>query len=197
MLDAALRPKVAPVFERMADGAARMGFTPNSLTGLGLLIGVGACVAVAFEQWWVGVGLWLLNRLVDGLDGPLARRTSPTELGGFFDIVADMAIYGGIIVAIGIALPDARVACLAVFLTYYLAGTTFLAFSSLATKLQVEGDERSLRFPAGIAEGTETIIATTVILAWSTQAVPLLWVWAALVAITVLQRIAAVARLLR
>lgn len=196
MLDAVVRRRLVGPLDHVAARLDRFGLAPNAVTIGGFVIGVGGCVAVALEAWWLGLGLWLLNRVADGLDGPLARRRGSSDFGGFLDIVADFAIYGGLLVAIGIARPEARVACLAVFLAYYLSGTAFLAFSSLAAQRRAAGDGRSLHFPAGIAEGTETIIAMVAVLALPDRAEVLLWVWAALVAITVLQRIAITARLL-
>lgn len=147
-------------------------------------------MAVAADLWILGLVMWLLNRLIDGLDGSLARRVGPTKLGGFLDIMADFAIYGGIVVAMGWAVPDARLAALMLFLAYYLNGSAFLAWSSLSQELDVEGDGRSLNFPAGLAEGTETIVVMSVVLllpqAWTPWA---LWFWTAVVAISVVQRI--------
>jgi phosphatidylglycerophosphate synthase len=197
MLDAAFRARLDGPLGRAVAPLERLGISPNAITAAGFVVGVAACVAIAYGQWWLGLVLWLTNRLGDGLDGPLARRRGATDLGGLLDIIADFAIYGGVLVAIGIALPETRVACLVVFLTYYLSGSSFLAFSSLATKRQLEGDGRSLQFPAGIAEGTETIAAYVLVLAFPAQAEVLLWVWAALVAITVVQRLAIITRLLR
>jgi len=197
MLDAAFRARLDGPLGRAVVPLERLGISPNAITAAGFVVGVAACVAIAYGQWWLGLVLWLTNRLGDGLDGPLARRRGATDLGGLLDIIADFAIYGGVLVAIGIALPETRVACLVVFLTYYLSGSSFLAFSSLATKRQLEGDGRSLQFPAGIAEGTETIAAYVLVLAFPAQAEVLLWIWAALVAITVVQRLAIITRLLR
>jgi phosphatidylglycerophosphate synthase len=156
-------------------------------------VGIGACVAVATDRWFVGAILWLLNRVLDGLDGPLARRIGETQLGGFLDIMADFAIYGGLIVAIGWSVPDARLAALVVFLGYYLNGSAFLAWSSLAQGHLIEGDGRSLHFPGGLAEGTETILAMLIILLIGRWTEELLWAWGAIVAVTVLQRIRFVA----
>jgi len=197
MLDAAFRSRLDGPLDRLVAPLDRIGVSPNVVTAGGFAIGVAACVAIAYERWWLGLALWLANRLADGLDGPLARRRGPTDLGGLFDITADFAIYGGVLVAIGIALPEARLAALVVFLTYYLSGSSFLAFSSLATKREMEGDGRSLQFPAGIAEGTETIAAYIVILALPGQAEVLLWIWATLVAITLVQRLTMITQLLR
>ncbi|MGY9082919.1 MAG: CDP-alcohol phosphatidyltransferase family protein [Acidimicrobiales bacterium] len=197
MLDAAFRARLDGPLDRAVVPLERLGIAPNTVTAVGFTIGVTACVAIANGQWWLGLALWLTNRLADGIDGPLARRQGATDLGGLLDILADFAIYGGVLVAIGIALPETRVACLVVLLTYYLSGSLFLVFSSLATKRQLEGDGRSLQFPTGIAEGTETIASYVAILVFPAAAEVLLWIWAVLVAITVLQRLVIISRLLR
>jgi len=197
MLDTAMRSRLQGPLDRVAAPMSRAGVQPNLVTGVGLCIGIAACVAIAYDRWWLGLALWVVNRLADGLDGPIARQAGPTDLGGLFDILADFAIYGGVLVAIGIAAPEARVASLFVFLAYYLSGSSFLAFSSLATRRELAGDGRSLQFPAGLAEGTETIAAYIVILAFRSHVELLLWIWAAIVCITFLQRLVIIANLLR
>ena len=191
MLDSALRRHLEEPLATVGRSIAGAGVTPTMLTGLGFGIGVASCVAIATGHWATGLVLWLLNRLADGLDGAVARNgnVGPTDLGGFFDIVADFAIYGGVVTAVGYAAPEARVAALVLFLAYYLNGTAFLAWSSLATKRRLEGDGRSLVFPAGLAEGTETIVVYSVLMLFPAWARPILWTWAGVVAITVAQRV--------
>jgi phosphatidylserine synthase len=177
--------------------------TPTVLTAIGLVIGVGACWAVAKEQWTVALVLWLLNRVADGLDGAVARisTTGPTDLGGFLDIMADFAIYGGIVAAVGYAVPETRVAALVTLLAYYLNGAAFLAWSSLAEPTangnsggEHAGDGRDFAFPAGLAEGSETIIAYVILMLFPGWARTILWLWAGIVGITVVQRIVFVTR---
>lgn len=197
MLDATLRPRLDGPLDRMAGRLDSIGIAPNAVTVFGLVLGIGCCVAIGYERWWLALALWIANRVADGLDGPLARRRGATDLGGYLDIIADFAVYGGVLVALGVALPEARMACLVVFLMYYLSGSSFLAFSSLATKRALEGDGRSLQFPAGLAEGTETIAAYIVVLTLPEHAEVVLWIWAALVGITLLQRVVVIAQLLQ
>ncbi len=197
MFDAPLRRRLKRPLDSGAAWFERRRITPNQLTGLGLAVGLGACLAVANDRWVLGVVLWLVNRAIDGFDGPLARRAGETQLGGFLDIMADFTIYGGLVVALGWSVPDARVAALFVLLAYYLNGSAFLAWSSLAQSRHVDGDERSLHFPAGIAEGTETIVAMTLILLIGRWTEELLWAWAIVVALTVVQRIRFIAINLR
>lgn len=200
MLDSSIRSQLVPRLDPLGHRLADRGVKASYLTALGFAVGVGACVAIATGQWGTGLVLWLLNRLADGLDGPVARATGPTELGGFQDIMADFAIYGGLLVAFGLADDALRLPALACFLAYYLNGTAFLAWSSLGERLKLGegGDGRSLDFStAGLTEGSETIGVMSLALIWRSQADVILWIWAALVTITVLQRVAFVTRRLR
>ena len=45
----------------------------------------------------LALGLWLVNRLLDGLDGTLARRSGrQSERGAYADILADVIVYAAI-----------------------------------------------------------------------------------------------------
>lgn len=104
--------------------------------------------------------LWLVSRVLDGLDGAVARIVGASEIGGFLDVVADFTVYGSFVAGVAIAVPDARLACAVLLLTYYVNGTALLALASLTERRRLERrDERSIRFIGGLAEGTETIVA--------------------------------------
>lgn len=199
MLDSTIRSRIKHPLDKLGALLSARGVSPTAVTLLGLALGLVCCAAIATEHWTAALLLWLGNRAADGLDGPVARTGShgPTDFGGFVDILADFAVYGGVLVAVGYAIPDARLAALAVLCTYYLNGSAFLAWSSLAEKRERSSGERSLEFPAGLAEGTETIVAYVVLLLFPGQATPILWVWAAIVGVTVIQRVAFVGRQLR
>ncbi len=204
MFDRAARRLLSPTLDAIGGRLADAGMRPLTLTGAGWVAGVGACVAAGFGHWMPALVLWLVNRLLDGLDGPVARRRGPTELGGFLDIVADFSIYAGFVLAVGIAVPDARVAALALLTAYYLSGTAFLALSSLMERRNSSGadagepgDERSLRFVGGLAEGAETIVVYVLFCLFPSQAALIAWVFTAAVSITAAQRIAYGVRILR
>ncbi len=198
MLDTRMRAMLGPPLAAAGRRLAAAGVPAAALTGAGWAAGVGACAATALRAWPVALGLWLANRLADGLDGPTARAGSPTDAGGFLDIVADFSVYAGIILALAVAVPEARLACAALLTAYYISGTAFLALSSLAERrVQRLGDERSLRFVGGLAEGTETVVAYIVLFLLPQYAVVIVWVFTAAVAITAAQRIVFGVRLLR
>lgn len=203
VMDEAARRALQGWLLPLARAARRVGLRPLHLTLAGLALGLGAAVAVGLGRWWVGLALWLVSRLADGLDGVLARLGEDTsDIGGFHDIMADFAVYGGFVLGIAVALPGARVACVALLVTYYLNGSAFLAISGLAEKRrrEVMGGDRSLQFVGGLAEGTETFLAHTafaVLGAVAPAAVATaVWVFAAMVAVTVVQRLVFGARVL-
>ena len=190
MLDRPVRRLLAPGLDAAAVRLHALGVRPLTVTAAGWVAGVGACVSAGLQAWWLALLLWMVNRLLDGLDGPLARRRTPTDLGGFLDIVADFSVYAGFVVAVAIAVPDARVACLALLAAYYVSGTAFLALSSLLERRgDTGGDGRSLRFVGGLAEGTETVIVYALFCLFPDQAAVIAWIFTAAVAVTAAQRI--------
>lgn len=218
MLDRQVRRLLTPTLDALGGRLAAAGVRPLAVTGVGWVAGVGACVAVGFGHWTLALVLWLVNRLLDGLDGPIARRRGATDLGGFLDIVADFSIYAGFVLAIAIAVPDARVAALALLTAYYVSGTAFLALSSLIERRRSDpgggnpgdgnpgddnpgggeiGDERSLRFVGGLAEGTETVVVYVVFCLFPGHAALIAWIFTAAVSITAAQRIGHGVQILR
>ncbi len=206
-----LDPTARRVLDRPLSGLARLldrpWVSPNQLTLLGLAAGLASAATAAGQLWWWALGLWLLSRLLDGLDGPLARRrrpaahghpeTSPgSEAGGFLDITADFAVYGATVV--GVAIGATRqydvgwLPFLLVLLGYYINGTAFLAFSSIAERTgRQRQDGRSLSFLGGLAEGTETIAVHSLWLVVPAHAAAIATAWAAVVGVSAAQRIVA------
>lgn len=207
MFDTVVRRRLEPTVAVLARWLDRPGITADRLTLLGLALGVGSALAAAAMWWWVALVLWLLSRLCDGLDGPLARRHrtqsgGDSQAGGFLDITADFVVYGSTVVGVAVGagsqfgapwLPFA-----AVLLTYYVNGAAFLAFSSIAerTGRQID-DGRSLSFLGGLAEGTETIVVHSLWLLLPATSPTIAWVWAGVVAVSATQRMVGGYRALR
>jgi phosphatidylglycerophosphate synthase len=213
MLDRSLRAMLARPLDAVAAALDRPGITPDGLTLTGLVLGVGSAVAAAFQLWWVALALWLVSRIADGLDGTLARRRRAAEVaaggaasashaGGFLDITADFVVYGASVLGVAIGATSAFSApwwpFLVVLLAYYVNGTAFLAFSSIAERAgRTIDDGRSLSFLGRIAEGTETIAVHALWLILPFWAWQIAIVWAVFVGISALQRIVAGYRALR
>lgn len=204
MFDTQLRRVMAPSLERAAAWLDRPGVTPDRLTALNLILGL-ASAGFAAVQWWLPALLaWLVCRVADGLDGPLARRRrrhrrarSPdTGRGGFWDICADFIVYGATVVGVGIGATAAFGApwlpFLLVLFAYYINGTAFLAFSSIAEKTGRQlRDGRSLSFLRGLTEGAETVAVHSLWLIFPSVAWQIATAWALLVTASAAQRIVA------
>lgn len=197
MFDHILRERLGPSLDHTAGRLAARGVSPGALTGAGLFAGLGACVCAAAAWWGAALGLWLLNRLLDGLDGPVARRRDATELGGLLDFVADFVVYSGFVLGVAIARPGARLACVALLATYLVNNVAQLSFSSVIERRGLSlGDERSLRLLPGLAEGTETVVVYVLFCVLPGSSAVIAWAFASLVAITAAQRVQRAARTL-
>lgn len=64
------------------------------LTLVGLFVGTLAALASAAACPYLAATLWVANRVIDGLDGAVARAAgTATDLGGYVDIVVDFTVY--------------------------------------------------------------------------------------------------------
>lgn len=191
MFDAKLRPLIDPPLNRLGSALARRGVTANAITFLGLALGLAGAAAISGGYFGAGLGLILANRLLDGLDGAVARANGPTALGGYFDIVADFAFYVSVPLGFGLVNSANTQAALVLVASFVLTGVSFLAYAVIAAERGARTDahgRKSFFYSTGLAEGGETIavfIAFALFPAWF---VPLAYAYAALCVLTVFQR---------
>lgn len=209
MIDAPLRRLLNRPLSALAARSDVWWVTPDRLTVAGLVIGI-ASAGLAAAQWWsLALSAWLVSRLLDGLDGALARRrrsqnpnAPESEAGGFLDITSDFVVYGttvaGVAVGTTIEFGGPWWPFLAVLVAYYINGAAFLAFSSIAERTGRRVDDgRSLSFMGRISEGTETIVVHSLWLIIPAVAGQLAIGWALVVAVSATQRMVSGYRLLR
>jgi phosphatidylglycerophosphate synthase len=201
MLDARLRRLIDPPLERLAGPLAAHGLSANAATLIGFACGLAATAAIAFQAYGLGLGLLLLNRLLDGLDGAIARRRGPSDLGGFLDIVLDFIVYSGIPFAFALAAPAANALPAAfLILSFVGTGSSFLAFAIMAAKRGLATELRgrkSLYYLGGLTEGTETIIAFALACLFPAFFPLIAWVFGGLCWLTTGTRIAVAGQTLR
>jgi phosphatidylglycerophosphate synthase len=168
MLDGWMRRRIDPGLDRMARTLVRAGASADTLTLLGLGVGLAAAAFIALRLEWLALILFLLNRLLDGLDGAVAKATRRTDRGGFLDIVSDFAIYGAVPLAFALREPHLCAVPAAVLLfSFYVNGASFLAFAAVAAKRGLNESTRgikSIHYTAGFMEGTETILFFTLMI---------------------------------
>lgn len=177
MLDSIIRPHIDPPLNRLAAFFAKYNITANKLTAIGFGFGVGAFVALTLQIYWLALGFIVLNRLADGLDGPLARQTQATDLGGYFDIVSDFIFYSGVIFFFAVGRPEQALPAAFLIFSFMGTGSSFLAYAIIAAKHNVNHDKqgrKSFYYLKGITEGSETFALLVFICIF-----PDLFAWAA------------------
>lgn len=188
----------------MLGGAARRIapiIGPGTITLLALAITIGAGWAAAVGLTALALFAWLLGRLLDGLDGPVARaRGRASDLGGYHDILADTVGY--VAIPLGVALRvDARSGwiSLAVLLgAFWVNGISWAYLAAILEKrgagASSTGEMTSVTMRPALIEGTETIVFFSAFILFPQVAPWLFGAMAALVAFNVLQRLRWAAR---
>lgn len=201
MLDAALRPVIDAPLNTGGRMLARSGISATAVTVIGLAVGLLAAAAIALQAYAAGFALILLNRLLDGLDGAVARATAATDRGGYFDIVVDYVFYAGIPLAFAVADPSRNALAAAALLAgFCLTCSSFLTFAAIAARRGLETEthgRKSFFYCTGLVEGTETILFFLLMTAVPAWFALLAWVFAGLCALTAVQRAVLAIRVFR
>jgi phosphatidylglycerophosphate synthase len=194
MFDARLRPLIDPPLDRAGAALARAGVTANVVTLLGLLVGLIAAAAIALgAPGWALLPL-LISRLLDGLDGAVARATRRTSFGGYLDIWCDFLFYGAVPLAFAFLDPTSNATAAAFLLfAFYVNGTSFLGFATAAAErgLSTEAQGRkSFYYSPGLLEGAETIAFFVLLCLLPHYFAPLAWAFGGLCLYTAAARVA-------
>jgi phosphatidylglycerophosphate synthase len=162
MFDRSVSHLIAPFIHRLARQVKRLGFTANQLTLLGFLLGIVAAFLIADEAYLAGAVAILASRLLDALDGAVARLTQATDAGGFLDIALDFVFYASIPLAFAFSDPARNALPAAVLLAAFIGpGSSFLAFAVMAAKRglgNLATPNKSFYFLGGLTEASETLL---------------------------------------
>ena len=163
MLDPLLRRWIDPPLDRAGGWLAARGASADAVTVTGLAAGLVALPLLAFEQYGMALAAIALNRLLDGLDGAVARHTRSSPYGGYLDIFCDMVFYAAVPFGFALARPDNAIWAALLLASFVCTCASFLGRAVLATG-RGEGDtgrrgRKSFFHAAGLMEGTETLLA--------------------------------------
>ena len=125
MLDPIFRPIIHKPLDAVGRWLAGIGLSANQVTFAGLGLGLAAAIAIALGGFAIGLFLFLLSRIGDGLDGAVARVTTPTDQGGFLDIALDFFVYAAIPLAFAVYDPSSNAARRSFSLVSSLMGVCF------------------------------------------------------------------------
>lgn len=190
MLDPYMRRWIGPPLDLAGARLARRGVTANAVSVTGLAIGLSAVPLLAFGHYGAALLAILLNRLLDGLDGAVARHgPGLTGFGGYLDIVCDMVFYAAIPLGFALARPENALWAAILLASFVCTCASFLGRAVLAAS-RGENDpgkrgRKSFFHAVGLMEGTETILAFVLfclfpgLFPWLAGAVAALCFWTA------------------
>ncbi len=195
MIDKVLRSPKEQVLKPVARHPLRV-IHPTAITLVAFGVGVAAAAAAWQQAYVLALGLWALNRILDGLDGTVARlHKKQSDLGGYLDIVLDIVVYALVPLALALSV-DTREVYLALALllgSFYINGASWMYLAALLEKRKhgahKQGEMTTVTMPGGVIEGTETIIFYSLFLLFPGALVPLFGAMAVLVLITAAQRL--------
>ena len=194
MLDKFVTPIIKPLLTPVVMLINKSGITANQLTVFGFLVGMFAVPLLAFEMWYGALIAIALNRILDGLDGELARYANQSSsAGGFLDITLDFLFYAAIPLGFILANPAQNAIAGAILLATFIGtGSSFLAFAIAAEKFKLDKPQfkyKSFYYLNGLTEGTETIALFVAFCIWPQHFAIMASLFAAACAITIFTRI--------
>lgn len=169
---------------------------PLLITVLALLVGLAAVWLAAGGNHGWGLVAWIGNRVLDGLDGALARlHGRATDLGGYLDLLCDFVVYAGLPFGLALSMPseDGWRALALLLAVFYVNSASWLYLSALierrGRRIADPEPATSIVMPPGLVAGTETIIFYALFLLWPAMLVPLFLTMSTLVVVGITQRV--------
>ena len=192
MIDAKLLPLQRRLLRPIALGLVTIGVRADQVTITGFLLGIVTLPLLASQQYTWALVFILLNRLLDGIDGEVARLTITTDRGAFLDIALDFVFYALIPLGFALANVTENALAAAVLLTAFVGtGSSFLAFSLMAQKRKLHAQKfpsKGLYYLGGLTEGAETIAVFVAFCLWPDLFTPLAYGFAFACGLTTLSR---------
>jgi phosphatidylglycerophosphate synthase len=158
MFDLQLRRLVDPALDQAAISVAKTGLSANIVTISGAVVGVAAAFAIAQNQMLAGLGLIILNRIMDGLDGALARRNGASLWGGYLDSLCDFLFYVAVPLGFAYADPANVWPALLLVASFTLTAVSFLALAAIMAGRDMGHGAKAFTYSTGLVEGGETIV---------------------------------------
>ena len=160
--------------------------SPNAISILAFGAGMLTAAAILLQNLTLALVLWIINRVLDGLDGTVARHTGrSSDFGGYLDILLDFIVYAAVPLAMTLHTASSRTDWILLALLlgiFYINAASWMYLSALLEKRRRESLEMTLlhgntdtrqnvedtgrlftavSMPSGLVEGTETIVLYT------------------------------------
>jgi phosphatidylglycerophosphate synthase len=149
------------------------------------------------QNWAWALALLLANRLLDGLDGAVARIKGPSTWGGYLDSLCDYVFYVAVPLGFAFASPANELSALILVASFTLTAVSFLALAAIMTGRDLGHGAKAFTYSPGLMEGGETIAFFVAMCLFPDRFPQLALLFAALCLATVAQRLWLARRLLR
>ena len=188
--------------DRVFDPCCRIvppSITPLQVTAAAFICGLISCYSASHNLKVSSLAFWCLNRMLDCLDGALARhRKKASDLGGFLDLLGDFVVYSLLPIAIaagqtGSSRLWAAVAVLEAtfhvnnFILFYVAAVSEKNQRMKGAKTQ---ELTTVMMRPALIEGAESALLFTTMLVFPNYLEGLCWLMAGLVTVGIVQRTA-------
>ncbi len=195
MFDRQMLALTKPIVDAAARQLNRLGIAANQVSLMGFALGMIAAVLIAHGEIKSAIVPLLLNRLLDGLDGAVARFSEPTDRGAFLDITLDFLFYAAVPLAFAFSNPERNALAGAVLLASFIGtGVSFLAYAIMAEKRGQKSTDypsKSFYYLGGLTEGFETVACFVAMCIWPQHFAVIAYVYAGMCCVTTLTRLVA------
>lgn len=174
----------------------RLGMSAMSVTYLSGVVGVLSAFCGYLGHFQTGFVLWIVSRILDGVDGTIARaKGTQSDLGGYADLMVDHVCYLLVPFAMTLHNPSdlsLRLALEALLGSYFLNSVGLWVLSSILEKrnagAKARGELTSVSMPFGIVEGAETVVVYSLFFLMPNRTALLFWSFAIAVYANVIVR---------
>jgi len=168
--------------------------SPMAISVSALVVGLLATYAAFKGQYLFAFGLWILNRILDGLDGLIARlHNRQSDFGGYVDTLIDYIVYAALPIGLVAGSPSSEhyLALIFMLAVFYVNSASWMYLAAILEKRATHDPETqtTIVMPAGVIGGFETIVAYGIFLFFPVYTTVLFSIFAILVFITILQRL--------
>jgi CDP-diacylglycerol---glycerol-3-phosphate 3-phosphatidyltransferase len=183
MFDGRFRAPIEKVVRPVGRSLSKSGLTPDHLTVVGLVVAVGAAVALANGDLRLGLLLVVLAAVPDMLDGAVAKASNnSSQRGAFFDSVIDRITDGLLFFGVAWYFASTEGPYLA------LLPMSVMGVSQVISYQRAKAESLGLYAKGGLMERAERIILLCLGLLFDALLVPIMWLMLVLVTITAAQR---------
>lgn len=189
MFDRIVLKVTKPLVDAMAKRVHEAGYNANQVTLAAFGLGMVAAALITLGYSHLAIMPLLAGRLLDGLDGAVARLTVPTDRGAYLDITLDFLFYAAVPLAFAAVDPVAAAVLLAAFIG---TGTSFLGYAIMAEKRGQKSDaypSKSFYYLGGLTEGAETVACFIAMCLWPQHFAAIAYFYATLCCVTTVTRL--------